>query len=88
MNKDLERKVIERTEKLNHKNEKLIQYSYTNAHHLRGPVARLLGLVAIRKLETNPDNTFFFNKVEAQAHEIDTVVRQINIDLGSGITED
>jgi signal transduction histidine kinase len=88
MNRDLEQKVIERTEKLNQKNQKLIQYSYTNAHHLRGPVARLLGLVAIRKLDPNPDNDFFFEKVEQQAHEVDAVVRQINIDLGSGIAED
>jgi len=81
LNRDLERKVAERTEKLIIKTEQLIQFSFTNAHHLRGPVARLLGLVAIRKLDPDPDNTFFFTKVEEQANEIDVVVKQINLDL-------
>jgi len=88
LNKDLERKVVERTEKLINKTEKLVQFSYTNAHHLRGPVARLLGLVAIRKIDPNPDNNFFFTKVEEQATEIDIVVKQINIDLWTSATPD
>lgn len=81
VNEDLEKTIADRTENLRIKTEKLIKYSYTNAHHLRGPVARLLGLVAIRELEENPDNQFFFNKVKDQAEEIDTVVKQINREL-------
>lgn len=81
VNEDLEKTIADRTENLRIKTEKLIKYSYTNAHHLRGPVARLLGLVAIRELEENPDNQFFFTKVKDQAEEIDTVVKQINREL-------
>ena len=43
LNTDLEKTVNERTAKIQFQNEILIKYSYTNAHHLRGPVARLLG---------------------------------------------
>jgi hypothetical protein len=88
LNKNLEKKVTERTKKLQVKTEKLVQYSFTNAHQLRGPVARLLGLVAIQKLEPNLDPTFYFDKIAEQAAEIDTVVRQINADLSDGITDD
>jgi len=88
LNKDLERLVNERTERLQRKTktlieytEKITQYSYSNAHHLRGPVARLLGLVALTKLNTGLDHEFFYKTIEDQANEIDTVVKQINIEL-------
>lgn len=81
LNANLEKIVNERTAKIQVQNEALIKYSYTNAHHLRGPVARLLGLASVYKLEpkTNPD--FFIEKMVDQAKEIDSVVKQINIDL-------
>lgn len=81
LNSNLEKIVNERTEKIQVQNELLIKYSYTNAHHLRGPVARLLGLATIYKLEreTNPD--FFIEKMVEQANEIDSVVKKINTDL-------
>lgn len=81
VNEDLEKTIADRTESLRIKTDKLIKYSYTNAHHLRGPVARLLGLVTIRQLEENPNNEFFFQKVKEQAEEIDGVVKQINKEL-------
>lgn len=81
LNAGLEKAVMERTEKIRAQNEVLLKYSYANAHHLRGPVARLLGLAKIWKLESKPDSDFFFDQVEAQAQEIDDVIRQINIDL-------
>lgn len=81
LNKDLERIVDERTAKIKIQNEVLIKYSYTNAHHLRGPVARLLGLVSIYRLDSKADSNDFFNKIEDQAKEIDDVVRRINSEL-------
>jgi signal transduction histidine kinase len=81
LNVDLERIVRERTRKIQAQNEILLKYSYTNAHHLRGPVARLLGLIAIYKLESNPDIDFFLTKMEDQTKEIDMVVKQINSEL-------
>lgn len=81
LNRNLERLVLERTAKVQAQNEMLLKYTYTNAHHLRGPVARLLGLINIHKLESNPDYNFFFSKMEDQAIEIDSVVKQINSEL-------
>lgn len=81
LNADLETLVHERTNRIKAQNEILLRYTYTNAHHLRGPVARLLGLVTIQRMESAPDNKFFFDRIEDQAHEIDQVVKQINEDL-------
>jgi hypothetical protein len=64
-------------------NEILLKYSYANAHHLRGPVARLLGLVAICRLDPKSDFNFFLDKIEQQSLEIDSVVKQINADLNT-----
>jgi len=83
LNKDLEKIVNERTAKIQIQNEILIKYSYTNAHHLRGPVARLLGLGSIYKLENQPNADFFIDRMVDQANEIDSVIKQINIDLES-----
>lgn len=81
LNRDLEKTIYDRTARIQEQNRMLIKYSYTNAHHLRGPVARLLGLIAIYRLGSLPDVDDFFNKVEGQAQEIDTVVKQINAEL-------
>jgi signal transduction histidine kinase len=87
LNSDLEKVVNERTAKIQLQNEILIKYSYTNAHHLRGPVARLLGLASIYELETVKNPDFFIEKMVDQANEIDAVIKQINIDLESNNVE-
>lgn len=80
-NRDLEKIVDERTARIKTQNEILIKYSYTNAHHLRGPVARLLGLANVFKIQANPDPQYFIGMMVDQANEIDSVVKQINVDL-------
>jgi signal transduction histidine kinase len=81
LNTDLERIVNERTEKVRIQNDILLKYSYRNAHDLRGPVARLLGLASLSKLEAPPEHDFIMEKMVEQAHEIDQVVKQINVEL-------
>lgn len=81
LNNHLESLVAERTQEVQSQNERLIRYAYSNAHHVRGPVARLLGLVQLSKMETGLELPFLFNQVEAQALEIDEVIRGINREL-------
>jgi signal transduction histidine kinase len=81
LNVDLERLVNERTEKIQVQNDILLKYAYRNAHDLRGPVARLLGLASLVKLESPPAHDFIMEKMVEQAHEIDHVVKQINVEL-------
>ncbi|MGC4023405.1 MAG: hypothetical protein QM734_16375 [Cyclobacteriaceae bacterium] len=81
LNAHLENLVNERTEKVQKQNEQLIKYAYSNAHHVRGPVARLLGLIQISKLENDIDYSFLFKKIEEQTKEIDDVIKGINREL-------
>jgi hypothetical protein len=81
LNNHLEQIVQERTEEIEKKNERLIRYAYSNAHHLRGPVARVLGLIHLSKLENSLDYPFLFQKIEEQTKEIDEVVKSINKEL-------
>jgi signal transduction histidine kinase len=81
LNSRLEAMVEERTREVQLQNERLIKYAYTNAHHLRGPVARLLGLVQISKLDAGLAPDFIFDKIKLQADEIDAVVKSINREL-------
>ena len=81
LNLHLENLVKERTEKIIEQNKVLINYSYSNAHHVRGPVARILGLINLTKMDPHINHPFFFEKIEEQALEIDHVVKKINDDL-------
>lgn len=81
LNNHLEQMVEERTNKVKEQNERLIRYAYTNAHHLRGPVARLLGLVQLSKVDTDVNYEFIFSHVQEQVVELDEVVKGINREL-------
>jgi len=85
LNTDLEKKVRERTTQIRAQNEMLIKYSYTNAHHLRGPVARLLGLASIYKVDPTADCIFLITKMIDEANEIDAMVQKITVDLENNI---
>jgi signal transduction histidine kinase len=81
LNSHLEQIVEERTNKVKQQNEQLIRYAYTNAHHLRGPVARILGLIQLSKVDTDLDYKFLFARMEEQTLELDEVVKGINQEL-------
>jgi signal transduction histidine kinase len=83
LNTHLESLVDTRTQEVTKRNEQLIRYTYANAHHLRGPVARVLGLIQLSKMDTTLDFPFIFQKVEEQVLEIDEVVKGINRELES-----
>lgn len=84
INQNLESIVEQRTNNVKQKNEYLVKYAYTNAHHVRGPLARILGLLQLAKLEGGVDYPFLFDKIEEQSKEIDTVLRTINKELEEG----
>ena len=81
INQHLEDLVIKKTEDIKSQNEKILKYAYSNAHHVRGPVARLLGLIQLSKLETELDYRWFFEKVELSAKEIDEIITGISKEL-------
>jgi signal transduction histidine kinase len=85
MNRSLEKIVAEKTVELRKinaelikKNNELFQFSYTVSHNLRGPVARLLGLVDLSEKENIPGQAkqliHFINKT---AFELDQIVNDL-----------
>ncbi|MEO7990093.1 MAG: hypothetical protein ABI663_11155 [Chryseolinea sp.] len=79
VNKNLDNLVKEKTYELVIKNKKLIDYSFLNAHSLRGPLARIMGLVnLIRLQETPPESVKLINMLDASSKELDEVVHKIS----------
>jgi len=81
VNLHLENLVEERTKKIREQNEMLLKYAYSNAHHVRGPVARVLGLIQVSKMKTDLDFPWFFEKVETEAKTIDAILKRIASDF-------
>ena len=79
INANLEAIVEERTREVKIQNEKLIEFAYFNAHKVRGPLARILGLVNILKMEDSTNGLKdFTDKVHESATELDNVIHAIN----------
>lgn len=88
LNKSLETKVEIRTRLLREQNSKLVEYAFVNAHVLRAPVSRILGLVHLLvKSEANQDKEII-NHLEESSKELDEVVRNLSITLREAKEED
>jgi signal transduction histidine kinase len=85
INDNLEALVNERSQKIIIKNEQLTKYAFTNAHNVRGPLARILGLIMVSKFEKESDYPLFFDKVKEEAESIDKILKQINDELDEHI---
>jgi signal transduction histidine kinase len=80
VNENLERTVGNRTRQLQIQNEKLKQYSFSNAHRVRGPLARILGLLEIIEMEgdDNKDLKSNIKHLHLAAKELDDIIRELN----------
>ena len=81
LNQYLEQTVQDRTKRISEQNERIVKYTYVNAHHVRGPIARVLGLVQLAKIDPAVDLKFLIEKIETEAEEIDSIISGINIEL-------
>ncbi len=77
INNDLEQTVKNRAEKILDQNEKLIRYAFINSHEVRGPLARMLGLLYLISLENNniKENTTFRLLMES-TNELDQMIKK------------
>lgn len=83
----------EANEELIKHNNELRQFSYTISHNLRGPIARLLGLAQVAKLDENFDDNSealkLISHIKTSALELDNVIRDLNqiVDIRNGINQ-
>lgn len=84
MNENLEAMVQERTEEIGRQNQRLIEYAFFTAHEVRGPLARILGLVELAKInELKDEREEIMGRLKEAAEELDEVIRTINRKLES-----
>jgi HAMP domain-containing protein len=78
INNNLEQLVRERTDKLAEQNKLLAEYAFTNAHKLRGPLTRILGLInVIHIASTTEEKLFCLNLLDEAGKQLDDVVHNI-----------
>ncbi|UII33572.1 hypothetical protein LVD17_07035 [Fulvivirga ulvae] len=74
----LEEKVKQRTSELTIRNRQLEEYAFINAHQLRAPVARLLGLAHLANhVQDIYELKSFYHKIEQECLSLDKVVGTI-----------
>lgn len=79
LNENLERIVIDRTEKINSQLKQLSRYAHMNSHEVRAPLARMLGILGLLKIETDQDLRIdLLNKLFTASEELDLVIREMN----------
>jgi tetratricopeptide (TPR) repeat protein len=81
INANLESVIWERTRQLESQNRRLIDYAFFNAHKVRGPLARILGLIYLIKLNSpvlDKDTEFIIDKLDMVSKDLDNVINEIN----------
>jgi len=84
LNRELESKVELRTKMLKEQNAKLIKYAFVNAHVLRAPVSRILGLVNLLIKSETPrptEDKEIIEHLNESSKELDSVVRNLSVTL-------
>jgi signal transduction histidine kinase len=76
-------RTLELTRVNNHliqRNSQLEQFAFTVAHNLRAPIARVLGLLNVMKLESlvTSENRFYIDNVHTEINRLDEVVRDLS----------
>ncbi|HLZ16673.1 MAG TPA: hypothetical protein VKQ08_06520 [Cyclobacteriaceae bacterium] len=76
INDNLEAMVADRIREVEGKNRALAEYAFINAHMLRGPLCRIIGLIHL--MEQEGYSTQQLAQLKAVAQEIDQRVKEIN----------
>lgn len=84
LNGHLENQVKKRTKELEKRNDQLVSYAFMNAHQVRGPLSRMLGLFEVNRIEafnSESERDKMLHDLERSANELDQVINDINTQL-------
>jgi light-regulated signal transduction histidine kinase (bacteriophytochrome) len=85
LNESLEDKVNIRTHELKIQNEHLSEYAFINSHLLRAPIARMLGLANLIKMDNKLANDVdVIESLVNSTKEVDDIVKKISDILHEG----
>lgn len=82
INTKLEELVENRTTLLMKKNAQLTDYAFRNAHNVRGPLARILGLLLLHKVDPSLSPEEILSMIEKEAKDMDAIILEIARELG------
>ncbi len=86
LNQLLSSSLSEKTKYIKQVNEHLIQLAFNNAHMIRGPLARILGLIHINTLPEN-DPEKYYELIRREALDLDVKIREFNKNLHDFISD-
>lgn len=79
LNENLDQIAKERFEQIQIQLEKLLKYSHMNSHEVRAPLARILGLVHLLKIDRDKRNKAdLYLRIKTAAEELDEVIKKMN----------
>lgn len=89
LNRNLEEKVIERSEQLNIKNKQIAEFTFYNSHKLRAPVASILGLINVMELNKEGKvDEYLIDHLKTSAVELDEVIHKLKFLLDNELIEE
>lgn len=86
INNNLEQLIVDRTEKLKDHEARISQAAFINAHRVRSPLARILGLLNLIEFETDKRAACeeYLPLMKSNAEELNEMLREVSVTL-SGI---
>lgn len=79
LNENLERIVSERTEKIKSQLNQMVKYAHMNSHEVRGPLARILGLLQLLDKEKDEvQREEIIRKINDDSTELDIIIKKMN----------
>lgn len=84
INHHLERLVEERTAKLDEQNRQLIHFAFYNAHQVRAPLSRILGLTNLMRIEQNSSEEttrFYLQSIVDNIAELEQRIKAMNEEI-------
>jgi signal transduction histidine kinase len=83
INENLNSLVENRTQILQKQNEKLLHHAYINAHKVRSPLARIIGLVNLIKYEVRLEEkeNELVDRLQISTNELNNVLKEVRINL-------
>lgn len=86
INNNLEQLIVDRTEKLKDHETRISQAAFINAHRVRSPLARILGLLNLVEFETDKRAACeeYLPLLKSNAEELNEMLREVSVTL-SGV---
>jgi signal transduction histidine kinase len=83
INENLNNLVEYRTQTILNQNNKLVHHAFINAHKVRSPLARILGLVNLigHEVKLDENGKDLVTRLDHSAHELDEILKEVRTNL-------